>query len=197
MSYCDPQWVSDYTYRALYEDQRDNGGRAGELGEVLLVRVRLDGDVAELLPLYRYAGRVSAASPTDTYQLQFLNAQGEVVATEKLRLVEAVEENLSHRAIIMSLPQIDQDYAGVQLLIDGNVAASRTLHSAPRSAATVLRVGNLIRVTWTDAARAQSIRVANGDGTYTLMGLDVTGGLFEFDGSHVRTLEAVEVISAD
>ncbi len=196
MSYCDPQWISDYTYRALFDDQRANGLRAGEIGDVLLVRVRLDGGAAEILPLYQFEGRISAETPHDTYQLQYLNAQGEVVATDNLRLLEAIEEDVAHRSIVMSVPQIDLPFASVRLLINGREAASRALNMAAREAATVERVGNTIRVTWSDADIAQTIRVSNGDETYTLVGLDITGGAFEFDAGDLRDLGRVEVISA-
>lgn len=197
MSYCDPQWVSDYTYRGLFDDQMANGLREGELGDVLLVRVNLDGESAEFLPMYRFAGRLSAETTTTSHQLQYIDAQGDIAATQNVQLLEAIEENVSHRAIVMSVPQIDAPFERVQLLINGEVAASQTLRQPSRQAATVEQVGDTIRVTWADSERPHAIRVANGDGTYTLLGLDLLGGVFEFDSSDARGVGDVEVISAD
>ncbi len=197
MSYCRPEWVSDYTYRALFDDQRSNGLRAGEIGDVLLVRVRLDGEEAEFLPLYRFEGRISADTSDTTHQLQYLNTQGTVVATQNVQLLEAIEKGVSHRAIVMSVPQIDADYESVRLLIHGEVTATHTSSKSVRETATVERVGQVIRVMWADADRPHSVRVANEDGTYTLMGLDLTGGVFEFSAGDMRDLGRVEVISAE
>ena len=53
MSYCGPQWVSDYTYTALYNDQRSKGLLAREIAPGLLIRVNFDDPAQPIIqPVY-------------------------------------------------------------------------------------------------------------------------------------------------
>lgn len=80
MSYCDPIWVSDYTFSALADWIRavEGGARSGVVEDWQLVSVEPDGS-AELGPVFDKRG-FPAGAPVD---LALLDAAGAVVAVEE------------------------------------------------------------------------------------------------------------------
>ncbi|MCP4419511.1 MAG: hypothetical protein GY805_23100, partial [Chloroflexi bacterium] len=100
MSYCDPVWVSDYTYKALYQDQLANGAYIwAPMQESLLIHgsVAEDGAVT-LNPVYILPQ--TAVSPQNSlYQVELLDSAGNIIATHPIDLLVAEEEEVSARAV--------------------------------------------------------------------------------------------------
>lgn len=91
MSYCTPQWMSDFTYTGLYVEQRATGGAvASEPGDGLLVRAELDGGGgATLLPVYALSDVAPAADAGAEYAVELLDAAGALLASHPVQVAEA------------------------------------------------------------------------------------------------------------
>jgi hypothetical protein len=188
MGYCDPQWVSDYTYQGLYTDQRANGASVlGATAPGLFIR----GDItatgqAALRPVYAFAAPLTALPAASNYQVELLDAQGQVVATYPVPVLEASNEGGSVQAIGAIVPQPAQAVARVRLVRAGQTVAEKSLPPAGvaiQSTPTVIRQpGGPITLTWSAADLPALLRyTADGGQTWTTLGVDVLGGQFTVD----------------
>ncbi|HUM72381.1 MAG TPA: CARDB domain-containing protein, partial [Chloroflexota bacterium] len=94
MSYCDPAWISDYTYIGIYNDQRANGFVAIDVTAVdsMIVSAGLSDDgVVTLAPSYAFTSYPSTGVSGD-YRAELLDENGDVLASQPMQLREAEEE---------------------------------------------------------------------------------------------------------
>lgn len=157
MSYCEPQWISDYTYKALYSAL---GGKAAVAstaapGAGLLVRggIAPDGS-ASLAPAYELAGVPDSAPASSDYRVEFLDAAGTVVASQPVAALELEQPHVvalsggqlvrqadplalrgmdtrpPRLAINALIPAPTQAYASMRLVRSGTVLATRALGAA-------------------------------------------------------------------
>ena len=82
MSYCDPSWISDYTYIGLYNEQQING-LSFELAPVdsMIVGagVSESGDLG-LITSYAFNAVPTRETGESDYQVELLDASGRMVA---------------------------------------------------------------------------------------------------------------------
>jgi hypothetical protein len=91
MSYCEPQWVSDYTYEALYTALGGTTTAATSAAPraSLLVRAGIGSDgTASLAPVYGIMGVPDAAPNSSGYRVEFLDAAGKVVSSQPVAVSE-------------------------------------------------------------------------------------------------------------
>lgn len=207
MSYCDPAWVSDYTYTGLYQDQVANGSLAAPAAApALLIVAGLDGDGAiHLNPTYAFTAPAAAAVP-GPYVVELLDGAGEVLARYPLRLREAAEEGVSARLLTAVMPLPDTPAAALRIVAADTetVALSRPLTPADdwlkRPAASASREGDTITLRWGQPETPAIIRyTADGGATWTGLGIDVAGGTFAVKASHLPAGETglFEIILAN
>jgi hypothetical protein len=167
MSYCEPQWVSDYTYKGLYNaliakqfDAISPAPRAS-----LLVRGGIGSDgTGSLAPIYNITGVPNAAPSSSDYRVEFLDAAGNVVESQPVavsemeqphvvalsqgRLVEQANplavRGMDKRAPQMAINAIvaapAKPFSSVRLVHAGTVVATRALRPAgPTIAAAAAR----------------------------------------------------------
>jgi hypothetical protein len=188
MGYCDPQWVSDYTYKGLYTDQRANGASmlaAAAPGLFIRGTFTATGQVT-LKPVYALNLPLTALPATSDYQVELLDAQDQVVATYPVPVLEASNEGGSAQAIGAVVPRPAQTVARVRLVRAGQTAAQRALAPAGvtiQSTPTVTREpGGLMTLTWDAATMPALVRyTADGGQTWTTLGMDVLGGQLTLD----------------
>jgi hypothetical protein len=164
MSYCAPQWISDYTYKALYSAL---GGKTTVASNVaptagLLVRggIAPDGS-SSLAPAYDLAGVPDSAPETSDYRVEFVDATGAVIASQPVAVSEMEQPHivalsggqLVRQADPLALRGMDtraprlainalvsaptRAYASIRLVRAGTVLATRTARAArPAVAAT-------------------------------------------------------------
>lgn len=104
MSYCGPEWVSDYTYEALFYDQSLRGGQSGVTGEGTFVTTILkDNDSASLgtTDYHRLATGLLADSP---YQVQLVDRDGQTIATYPAELYTAEETGVRVAMLAAFIP---------------------------------------------------------------------------------------------
>lgn len=186
MSYCDPVWVSDYTYKALYNDQVANGAFIwAPTQESLLIQgsVAEDGSVT-LNPVYILPQ--TAVSPKNSlYQVELLDGADNIIATHPIDLLVAEEEGVSARAVHGIVPMPDEPVAALRIVevASQTAVAQRTLSTASMAVtASLAQSSNSATVSWGIADVPANVRYTANDGqTWTTVGLNVLGGSLEVD----------------
>jgi hypothetical protein len=135
MNYCDNQWISDYTYQGLYNDQiQPTAAPELPVQDSVYIRAKLNSDgTAELQPVYSFPSSPSKASNSSEYSVQFLAESGEVIAEYPVEAAHAEDYGISTSAIYAILPQPAIPYGAIELLHNGQEASTRDLLSAASS----------------------------------------------------------------
>jgi hypothetical protein len=213
MSYCSPQWISDYTYKALYTALGGTAvARSAAPVDSLLIRGGIGPDgSASLAPAYGITGVPDAAPDTSGYRLEFLDAAGNVVASQPVAVSEmeqphvvALAQNrlvpqtsaLAARVSIPRAPRLAinaivaapaQAYASMRLVRASTVLATRTLRSvSPATAAAAPSVerqadGTLL-LRWNATSGPALVRYTADDGaTWATLGVDLLSGELSID----------------
>jgi hypothetical protein len=186
MSYCGPKWFSDYTYRALLEDQMRRASLTGaSIGPGLLVRARLDdADAATLLPLYALDAAVLDEEEPGDYTIALLTGDGRLLAEHGVSVAEAEDEGVRVRAITAMIPLPAEDAAVMQILRDGQVLAERTLPGQVVTAAglTVQQGENELALRWEGGGEPVLLRYSHDGGvTWTTLAVDEEDGALALD----------------
>ncbi len=202
MSYCNPKWISDYTYEKLYAGQVQSGAStqmsitaadpaSGGSQRGLLVRANVVANGVELLPAYVIPGQVREASEPGEYLVEVLGEQGEIIAQAPVRAYQAMEPGEGQVTAIHAMIALPgQPAARLRLLKGGQVLAEEPLQPAVTSQEAGVMVeqakdGNHLR--WnphrvkSQQAASQTSPVlvrysADGGQTWTTLGVDVTSG---------------------
>jgi hypothetical protein len=199
MGYCDPKWISDYTYQKLYNGQIQSGAAAiqslvasdpsGSPQQGLLVRANIFPDRVEMLPAYVLPGHVTEAPEPGEYEVQVLGGQGETLVKTAVHAYRVGEDGGIQMAGIHAMIALpDQPAAKVRLLKDGQILAEQALTvKAPRqgmmsqanSDVTIQRSGDEYHLRWGTAAQSALVRYSRDGGkTWTTLGVDVNGNEF-------------------
>ncbi|WP_420644188.1 hypothetical protein [Candidatus Leptofilum sp.] len=186
MSYCDPVWVSDFTYEALYTDQVNNGAFIWTpQNESLLISgsVAEDGSVS-LNPVY-FVPATAVSPQNGLYQVELLDAVGNVIATHPVDLMVAEEEGVSANAMRGVVPAPDVPVAELRVIevATGTAVANRTLSTSSLAVnATLAQRSDTATVSWGVADVPANVRYTVDNGlTWTTVGLNVLGGTLEVD----------------
>jgi hypothetical protein len=196
MSYCGPEWVSDYTYEALLQDQLRMHNQADNMpaADGMLIRATLDkSDKASFQPIYSRIPVVHSLPPESErgdspYVFELAAADGSIIATYPAELLEAGEEGVSARMLSAAVPMNDA-VASLRLVHLGQVVAQQTLangngtelQSASESL-VVERSISKIRLSWGLSDQPALVRYsANGGQSWMVLAVDVTGGQMVID----------------
>ena len=119
MSYCGPEWVSDYTYEALFQDQYLRAGKPNHQGEGTYITTLVDGPQADAL--IAKSDNPDSVS-TSRYSVQVLNDKGVVAASYPAQLYVAGEMGFSVTMLGAFIPADAGDTtAGNLRFLDGDV----------------------------------------------------------------------------
>ncbi|HJZ46879.1 MAG TPA: hypothetical protein VKE41_06920, partial [Roseiflexaceae bacterium] len=168
MSYCEPQWISDYTYKAIYAalGGKTTAAASPAPAPSLLIRGGIDPDgTASLAPAYDITGVPDIAPASSDYRIEFLDAAGKVVASQPVAVSELEQPHVvrlsggqlvrrdsaqSVRGMNISAPQLAinavvvapaQSFASLRLVRAGAVLATRSARLAgPTAAVTAASV---------------------------------------------------------
>lgn len=191
MSYCGPKWISDYTYKLLFNNQVKYGavstsllslqsGGSSVAHRSLLVRANLTGQSAELLPAYVLADGPNEAPEAGEYQIQVIGASGEVLSSVPVRAYSAGEPGEMQISAIQTLiPLPDAPAAQIRLLKGDLLLAEQPLQKATTSkisGVSVEQVENGYRVRWTDSTQPVLVRYSSDNGaTWSILEMDLQG----------------------
>jgi hypothetical protein len=195
MSYCGPEWVSDYTYLALMQDQVTSEASATAAAqESLLIsgKVEVDGRIT-LSPIYTLP-QVPNPAPDGAYRIELLDSAGQVMAVYGAEVLEAEEQGVVSRAIHTAVLLPDEPVAAVRIVAaeSGAVAAQQTMQldaalfstfSGDNSQmAQVDTATNTAVLRWGLPDTPATVRYTADDGqTWTVLALDVLGGELTVD----------------
>jgi hypothetical protein len=193
MSYCEPEWPSDYTYRAWLENQRASGtpmaGAASTTTatapeDVLLVRATIQPDgSADLRPVYRLSSAPAGLADTSPYRVELRDAAGELLAVHPVDPHE-IDHDAERRMIIAAVPWPGSGAAHLRLLHGDTVLAAQPLGAADLAAVTVRTsdtADGLLRLTWDDSRPALVRYRPTFGAAWQTVALDVRGGALVLD----------------
>ena len=186
MNYCDNQWISDYTYKALLNDQLRIASLAALAPqESLYIRLSLeeDGSVS-FKPIYSFSVSPDLEVQESEYSLQLMNEAGEVVTEQPVRIFTAQEQDLSIRAIRTALPLPDKPFNTLRLMHQGAEIGRHSFQQTELAASQALSAENqdeTLTLSWGDIQTPALVRYSSdGGATWTTLGVDVTGGKFSY-----------------
>jgi hypothetical protein len=194
MSYCSPEWVSDYTYNALYNDQMLKGNwpdQAETTSQQLLIRANLnETGIVEMRPTYHLAasGNTQPLSIT-MYEVQLLDEAGTIIAQHPISLRQAEEPGIVVRSFVGTVPMPAEPVASIQIVslagesphvLATQSLATRTL--AARTDSSLTETDDSIHLTWSDSSRPAIVRYTADNGTtWTTLAIDHLGGELTVD----------------
>jgi hypothetical protein len=215
MSYCDPQWISDYTYKALYNALRGNGQTttaAAQPSLYLRASIGPDGG-ATLAPAYELDGRPASAPESSDYRVEFLDASGNLVASQPVAVTEIEQPHVfsrsqgrlvpqssalavrgmntrtTPRAINAVVPRPAQPFASLRLMHAGSVVATRQFSqpapaiAAARTPSITTQADGTLLLRWGDPQLPALVRYSANGVSWTTLGVDVVGGALSVDPS--------------
>mgnify|MGYP000902163932 CR=1 FL=1 len=201
MSYCGPEWVSDYTYEALFHDQVARTSRAAQRSsDGLLLRATLVGDEAIILPVYRLSGPLTSGDNSG-YQVQLLDAAGEVLATHPVALLQAEEAGVQTQMLVAHVPA-PSGVTALRFVRQGRVLAERALAGpGPEQAASVSAE---VRATTEGLALAWSrpdvpalVRYSADGQQWTTLAVDALSGRLNLAGIQLPAGGQIQVVPGD
>ena len=216
MSYCQPQWVSDFTYQGLLNNQRIYGASVMQSGAGYLVRAVLTDDGATLEPVYALDGVTPDAPQRGEYTVELRDAAGALLASHTVAAVEAEgpyrygEESVAHdhdhghiyRRITAVVPTPAGPVASFRLIRNGVVIAERATDAVPpavAASATIARNNATWTLSWSNTSVPALVRYTHDGRRWTTLGVDLVGGRLSLNpqmlpgGGHGR----FEIVLAD
>lgn len=207
MSYCSPNWFSDYNYLKLYNDQITHGVMQIQTGaqDTLMIRVTFNVDDTPVFhPVYIVPGFTGEAAMAGPYSIEVLDANGQVIASEPVTVFEAEEDSFTNKAIFANIQLPASPVASVRLVYAGEEIAKRTLTENSNMIDTtvpleITQAEDGIVLRWGMDSIPAMVRYTTDEGqTWTAIGLDVLGGELYID-AEMMPLERgrIEVRLAD
>lgn len=136
MSYCGPQWISDYHYVKLYLNQIANGfSTQTEAVDGLYIRVNIDAENNPTFkPIYELTTTPSLLPQNSDYELQLLDIQGNILESYPVLAfgsppeidINGNEIENDIRSIAVVVPAPAQSTVSVRLVGKGNVLGHKT-----------------------------------------------------------------------
>ncbi|OGO34447.1 MAG: hypothetical protein A2W35_03530 [Chloroflexi bacterium RBG_16_57_11] len=189
MGYCEPVWISDYTYQALFNNQVAVGASPQTSQPVvpsLLVRAALlDDGTVQLEPAYAFTGRPDPLPADSDYFLELVDESGVPVASYPLLVMRAEEETFVFRSINTMVRLPDQPFTGLRITEKGQLAAQRSMSPVSQRAQAMPSLHMSVQgavLDWGEAATPAVVRYRqDGEETWTTLAVDYLGGSIDLD----------------
>lgn len=183
MSYSEPEWVSDYTYQALYDNQIRYGGvtAAAAATQVIMVRGQFQTNYADnLQPIYAITGTLSTLPEKSDYSVSLVQHKGEIIADYPVEAFEAIGEEYSYFVVAANLPVPAEPFDQIQLKYQNEIIATRDIsHTVNDFTFQVVQDANRVAVSWNAPELPVMVRFTTNSGaTWTTLGVDLVGGEF-------------------
>lgn len=190
MSYCTPKWISDYTYNFLFEAQQKTttaaydlmSAPAAEANRGLLFRALITAEGVQMQPAYVVPGPIVPSMEGGAYQVEVLDASGQVLAASPVEAYAAeveLEGEPPVYGINAIIPLPEKPAAGFRLVKDGQVLATQAFQAKPGDAPGLNAASGAPAAQLDDLSAGQPVLVRyskDGGLTWTIAGMDVTGG---------------------
>lgn len=185
MGYCDNPWISDYTYKGLYNDQRAKGMAASlPSQESLLVRINFDGQGTPIMqPLYSFPAVPTIMDGTSEYAIEMVGLEGQVVASYPVQMLVAEDYGITMRSIRALLPRPPEGLSTIRLVRSGATILEKhvlpPISMEPASTISAQPSQDLSEwvLNWDFKDTPVMIRVSTDRGsTWNTLGMDLLGG---------------------
>lgn len=183
MSYCSPEWLSDYTYIGLYNDQQAKGlYTQSATVNSLFVRAELnERGEAIMKPIYTFPAAPTQAPSSSPYEVQLVDGSGRLIMTQPAHLLVAEEEGLRAAAVQAVLPVPDAPVAAVRLVRAGQTVGERRLltQKSPAAAAapSLSQRNGQVELSWGMLGSPALVRFSADNGeSWTTVGMDLVEG---------------------
>ncbi|MCB9157273.1 MAG: hypothetical protein H6645_09170, partial [Caldilineaceae bacterium] len=191
MSYCSPKWVSDYTYKIIYEDQLANGqATVAASQQVLLVRALLANGVATMAPSYSLWTAPKAFNGPSAYAVEIIGTEGQTIGRYWARAVNLESSGLNaptaqsdavSTLIEAIIPAPALPMASIRLLHNNGLLIAQSLSDranwSNQVQLTVSKVGEEIQVAWTMSGIPTTVRFSPNNGaSWITLAVDNTSG---------------------
>lgn len=196
MSYCGPEWVSDYTYEALFQDQLNRSGRIGQKESGYFLRASLNDDRVSILPTYTFDGLWFPSDKTSQYQVRIINADGSIAFTHSVGYLEAEEHGTIANMLIAHLDELPDSGQLIQFVSDGQVLATTPIGDRSRFGSNLqIKVTtrlNKVMVRWSDPDTPAMVRfLPQGSESWNVLAIDQFGGSIEFDANQFKGINGL------
>jgi hypothetical protein len=185
MSYCDPSWVSDYTYIGLYNDQQIYGHAPEQTAVTsMIVTAGLsESGALGLSSTYAFNAVPSRETGDSDYQVELLDVAGQVIARHEMQLREVEEETISAKMLMAVVPLPSETAVSLQIVSgNGAVRAAQPLASAQLTrslTAVASQEGDNINLSWSAADTPAIVRYTpDGGESWFGLGVELLGGEF-------------------
>ena len=190
MSYCQPAWVSDYTYQGLYNYLLQYGNRAMDQSQVakdgLLIRV-LAGENGSftLEPVYSLKGSPFQEENESEFRVEFLDESGKAIGQSMLPVLDPGDPQTTQRVITTLVEQPAFPFSAIRIAKNGVSQTERSVRQNPASPTSTLEVvkldnGALLR--WGSPSIPAIVRYTTDQGsTWTALAIDWLGGEYYVD----------------
>lgn len=129
MSYCGPEWVSDYTYEGLFQDQAIRASRSPVTrSEGWFISALVDDEKVTINPIKVVTQPILSTDSRSNLRVQLLDATGEVLGTFPAEYYQAEEEGVSVIMLAAHIP-IPADRSAVETIqfLDGDDVLGKQL----------------------------------------------------------------------
>ncbi|MCC6956075.1 MAG: hypothetical protein IT316_04720, partial [Anaerolineales bacterium] len=189
MNYCGNQWISDYTYLGLYQDQRASAAQVSlPEQDTVFVRATMDTNGEfDLAPLYFFNSSPDATPESSEYAVQLLDEAGQVVAQQPVSLLHAEEGDIVVNSVSARVPlPAGKTFTSLKLVKNNTEQAARSLAPAAQtqvlSEASIHQDADRLTLDLPRANQPALIRyTADGGSAWTTLRVDYTDSLLEID----------------
>jgi len=188
MSYCEPNWVSDYTYDGLRRNQLFNGSQQVQSASqpVMMIRIRISGDDDfRLEPVYEFEGLVSRTADSSEYEIELLNQNMDAISRHPVLVMHAEEPDIEINSITAVIPKPQDQTSVIRLIKNGETIlekavqfpVSKAFSNKPVAEPAVITEADDFYLCWDYPQIPAMVRVrGEQESGWTTLGVDIIGG---------------------
>jgi hypothetical protein len=188
MSYCQPAWVSDYTYKKLYDGQRAQriADQSNPQQDSLLIRaLSVENGDFTLEPVYAFKGYPEQSANGSPFQVEFLNEAGEVAGQSPLPVADSGDPENPVRSFAVLIEKPAYPFAALRIVHNGGKLVEKSIGAPstdPVAKPEIVQLKDGVLLRWGAANTPALIRYTTDQGnTWTTLAMDWLGGELYLD----------------
>lgn len=187
MGYCEPAWISDYTYRAISRKFATTLLTVGlPEQESLYIRIVFnESGVPEIQPVYSFISTPGIDDKDGTYTIEFVDDLGTTIRSIPVSPSRFADTGLENQAIFAMLPKPDDSFSTIRLLHHGKLIAEKPFQVLDNPAHTQLTMqsnSDGLILSWGGVGLPAMVRYTQDNGkSWTTIAMDVTTGNVHLD----------------
>ncbi len=185
MNYCSNQWISDYTYNALIQDQLVTfPSLNSQIRQMIYIRGRFESDNSfTFQPFYEFETAFDFSDERGLYSIRFIGENGGVLAEHPVSVQVAQEKEISSKRIHSILPKPEAPFSSVEFLFDHQVLSTRKVYDnmlQPQLSPRLEMKDKTLLINWGESDVPVLFRMSKDDGgSWTTLAVDNIFGNIE------------------